>query len=331
MMIIGIIVFWATQLVFGFGLLYLPVIHDPTFFAITEGHRASPLEDALYHSAVSFLTIGYGDIVAVNWLPRTLNVIQGGLGLLTISMAVTYLLSVYPLIPRKLALAVALNQETAGRADGVAIVARHVIPGCFETIGERLRMLNDEMLYLAHAHSFFPVLYYVRPRNVHESFARMLIIMQGMVATLRYGLDSERYNDVTDDPRLLILEEGFSYTLQLLAASSHLAPGPDEDDVGSIMAEYAAMLAELKTVGVAVPANSDAAARYVRFRRATDRYVAAYAKNLACKPETIRSTYNLFTWESKPMRDATGGPASPDGVLRYVPGPQPRGAADESR
>jgi hypothetical protein len=328
-MIVGIIVFWATLLVLGFGLVYVPVIHDPTFFVIAEGHRASLLEDALFLSAVSFLTIGYGDIVAVNWLPRALNVVQGGLGLLTISMAVTYLLSVYPLIPRKLALAVALNQETAGRADGVAIVARYVMRGGFATFGERLRTLNDEMLYLAHAHSFFPVLYYVRPRNVHESFARILVIMQGMVATLRYGLDSKQYNDVTDDPRLLNLEDGFSYTLQLLAASSHLAPGPAEDDVASIMAEYAAMLAELTAIGVAGPANSDAAARYLRFRRATDRYVAAYAKNLACRPETIRSTYNLFTWESKPMRVATGGPPSPDGVLGYVRGRN--GASDEKR
>src|SRR5437867_11058668 len=95
-MILCIIVFWATLLVVGFGLLYLPVIHNPTFFAIAEGHGASPLEDAMYHSAVSLLTIGYGDIVAVHSLPRALNVVQGGLGLLTISMAVTYLLSVYP-------------------------------------------------------------------------------------------------------------------------------------------------------------------------------------------------------------------------------------------
>jgi hypothetical protein len=312
LMIVGIIMFWASLLVLGFGLVYLPMIHDPTFFAIHDSRGASPLEDALYQSAVSFLTIGYGDIVPVHGLTRLLDVLQGGLGLLSISMAVTYLLTVYPLIPRKLALAVALNQETAGRADAVAIAARYVVPGRFETIGERLRMLNDELLYLAHAHSFFPVLYYVRPRNVHESFARMLVIMQGMVATLRYGLDSDHYRDVTNDPRLLNLEEGFLYTLQLLAASSHLAPGPDEADVGSLIAEYAAMLAELNTVGVATPgADSDAAARYVKFRRATDRYVSAYAENLAFKPGTIRSTYNLFTWESIPHL----GPAHPPNAL----------------
>src|SRR5216683_2525796 len=98
-MIVGIIVFWASLLVVGFGLLYLPVIHDPKYFAVVDGRGASAGEDAMYQSAVSFLTIGYGDIVAINGLPRLLEVVEGGLGLLTISMAVTYLLSVYPLIP----------------------------------------------------------------------------------------------------------------------------------------------------------------------------------------------------------------------------------------
>lgn len=296
-MIVGIIVFWVSLLVFGFGLLYVPVIHNASFFAIAENRAASVTEDALYQSAISFFTIGYGDIVAIDGLPRTLEIVEAGLGLLTISMAVTYLLSVYPLIPRKLALAVALNQETGGRADAVAIAARYVVPGRFDTMGERLRMLNDEMLYLAQAHAFFPVLYYVRPRNVHESFARMLVIMQGMVAMLRYGLDPEEYRDVTDDPRLLNLEEGFLYTLQVLGASSHLAPGPPNDDVGRIMADYAAMVAELRTLGVALPpaSSSEAAAGYLNFRRATDRYVAAYAENLAYNRTAIRNTYNLFT------------------------------------
>jgi hypothetical protein len=272
------------------------MVHDPTFFVIHDSRSTSALEDALYQSAITFLTIGYGDIVPVHWLPRALAIVQGGLGLLTISMAVTYLLSVYPLIPRKLALAVTLNQETAGRADAVAIAARYVASGRFEALGERLRLLNDEMQYLAQAHGFYPVLYYVRPRNVQESFARMLVIMQGMVATLRYGLDAAQHREVTDDPRLLNLEEGFLYALRVLAASSHLAPGAEDDDTAAILAEYVAMVTELSTLGLAVPtADSEAAAEFVRFRRATDRYVAAYASNVAYAPEAVRSTYSLFT------------------------------------
>ena len=295
MMILGIIVFWATLLIVGFGLSFVPLIHDPAFFVIANGRGASVLEDAIYQSAVSFLTIGYGDVVAVSPLPRVLETVEAGLGLLTISMAVTYLLSVYQLIPRKLALAIALNQETGGRADGVAIAARYVVPGRFETMGERLRSLNEEMLYLAQAHGFFPVLYYVRPRNVHESFARMLVIMQGMVATLRFCVDSQRYGDVTEDPRLLNLEEGFIYALQVLATSSHLAPGHVENDAESILSEFDATVTELRQLGLHVPPrDSPSAERYVRFRRATDRYVAAYAANLAYSPSALRSTFTFF-------------------------------------
>ena len=63
------------------------------------------------------------------------------------------------------------------------------------------------------------------------------------------------------------------------------------------MAEYAAMVAELRMLGVALPpaSSSEAAVGYLNFRRATDRYVAAYAENLAYNRTALRSTYNLFT------------------------------------
>jgi hypothetical protein len=36
----------------------------------------------------------------------------------------------------------------SGRPDAVAIAARYVVPDRFETMGERLRTLNEEVLYL---------------------------------------------------------------------------------------------------------------------------------------------------------------------------------------
>jgi hypothetical protein len=58
-------------------------------------------------------------------------------------------------------------------------------------------------------------------------------------------------------------------------------------------------LLDLQAVGVAVPQpTSDAVARYLKFRRATDRYVAAYARNLAYGETLLRSTQDLFSRES---------------------------------
>jgi hypothetical protein len=105
LMIGGIIVFWSVLYVVGFALLYVPYVHNPSAFALLDVAPQDALGDALYFSALSFFTLGYGEIVPVHPVARLLAVLQGALGLTTLSLSVTYLLSVYPLIGRKMGLA----------------------------------------------------------------------------------------------------------------------------------------------------------------------------------------------------------------------------------
>jgi hypothetical protein len=292
---------WVVFNVAGFGLLYTPFIHNPAAFAVRDQQEQWALVDGVYLSAVTFFTIGYGDIVPVHPLTRLLAIAEGAFGLLTISLSVTYLLSVYPVITRKIAFAAALNQETGGRADGVVFARRYLAGRRGEALGERLRWLNDELLYLGQAHGFYPLLYYARPRNVHESFVRILALTQGIVATLRYGLDAEQHQEVVDDPRLAILEEGLLYTLHSLEHSSHLsvaAPAGGRRADGSA----AARLLDLRALGRALAgagltpaaAGGVTGAAYERFVAATTPYIAAYAANAAYSAAGVWATYSRW-------------------------------------
>ena len=311
LMIASTIGLWAVFYVLGFALLYLPVIHDVAVFSVRDPGPASRFGDALYFSAVSFFTMGYGDIVALHPLARFLGVVEGAFGLLTTSLSVTYLLSVYPLITRKLAVAAAINQETGGRSDGVVVAARYVAGGRVDALGDRLRWLNDELLYLGQAHDFYPVLYYVRPRNVHESFVRILVLVQGLVATLRYGLDPAAHRDVVTDPSLAVLEEGLLRTLHGLADSSHLGSREQAaEDTPNAHADFGALVEDLAAHGV-TPADAndrEAAERHARFRTATDRYIRAYADTAGYDPAVVWGTY------SRRARDADLVGRSEDGA-----------------
>jgi len=113
LMIGGILVFWSILYVVGFALVYLPFIHDEGVFSLGDVGARSAVGDALYFSGLSFFTLGYGDILPVHMIPRLLAILEAAFGLTTLSFSVTYLLSVYPLIGRKMGLAESLNQETA--------------------------------------------------------------------------------------------------------------------------------------------------------------------------------------------------------------------------
>jgi hypothetical protein len=296
-MIGGILVFWSVLYIVGFALLYLPYIHNAEVFFLTDIGPRSTLGDALYFSAVSFLTIGYGDILPVHSITQLLAVLQGVLGLTTISLSVTYLLSVYPLIGRKIGMAESLNQETGGCADAVILAERYVGSGRYEALAQRLSGIHDELLQLGQSHGLYPVLYYVRPHEVHLSFVRILAKIQGIVATLRYGLDPEEYPDVVTDPRLLILEEGLLSTLHELATSSHLAPQPATSrDVDLAHRDYVTLTQALRRRGLAPAAPHDARTRerHARFRTATDHYIRAYAENSAYDIAAVYACYSRW-------------------------------------
>ena len=301
LMIVSIIAFWCVLYISGFALIYLGWIHDPTAFKIDDGAMTSPLADAFYFSGASFFTLGYGDISPIHAVSRTLAIFEAALGLLTISLTVTYLLSIYPLITRKAVSAASLNQESAGRTDGVTVAARYVAGGRFEALGERLRSANAELLEIGEAHSFYPVLYYIRPHDVHESFVRVLAVVQGIVATLRYGLDPTAHRDVVTDPRLIVLEEGLLYTLHGLSQSSHLSPEDEtEEDVRRARADYLALLDALEGQDLSTRSRDDrrGAEAYARFRSATERYIRAYAVNIGYEPSAVWATYSRWDRDS---------------------------------
>lgn len=297
LMISGILLFWTILYIVGFALLYLPSIHDPGAFTFSGGEPGRAFGDALYFSAASFFTTGYGDIVPRHALARFLALVEGGLGLTTLSLSVTYLLSVYPLVSRKVSLAEALNQETGGRADAAILAERYIKTGRHEALAQRLSALNDELLKLGQAHGLFPVLYYVRHREVHHSFVRVLVIVQGMVATLRYSLDPEAYPDMVTDPRLLLLEEGLLSTLHTLAASSHLAPQRLPLEIAEeARADQYVLLAELRRRGLRTvdPDDRHASERHARFRMATDQYIRAYTSNSGYDIVDVHAEYSRW-------------------------------------
>lgn len=283
-MIAGLIVTWILLLVAGYALIYAPWMSSPQHFALPP-RVGSQFITALYFSGLTLATVGYGDVTPLSPAFRLVAVMEGFTGLIVISMSITFLLTIYPSLIQTSSLAESLNEETDGAVDAVPMVARYLASDNFEALADRVTHLNRELLAITEAHRLHSVLYYAHPVEVHLGLARVLVLIRGIVTTIRFGLyeaEPSRTRAYWHDPRVLTLQDSFSYTLRTFARSIHVpsyeeAPGPEAER--TLRDEYRALRQRLCTLGLIASECGGAEDAYVEFRLRSDAYITAYRQH----------------------------------------------------
>ena len=121
---VATILAWVALLVLGWALIYLPALPEGFTFAPPGDAERAELADAVYVSWVTQSTLGYGDITPATEVLRILAPLQATLGFALFTMAVTWVLSVYPALHRQRALAATVHglrrTTDQGQAPGIA-------------------------------------------------------------------------------------------------------------------------------------------------------------------------------------------------------------------
>ncbi len=171
---------WVGGLWIGFALIYLPFI-DQFSYSETVPFGSKGIAEALYISAVSLTTVGFGDVVASSDVLRLVTVAESASGLAAITAAITYLLSVYPLVTRQRI--AALHASDLGLTEPAQVV-RVATQGGPTVLTELQHALIE-----AHQNvTRFPVLYYFHPDQPEESMSRMLRAGIMVCLVLRWGV-----------------------------------------------------------------------------------------------------------------------------------------------
>ena len=290
----GLVLSWLLALLVGFALLDAPSLTTPRAFARAAGAGPAPTPwgDALYFSGVCLTSIGFGDLTPRAGLVRAAAVAEGLAGLLVVGVAITYVLAVFPVLPQARVLARTLNEEADGQVDALPLVRRYLAVGAIEPLAQRCRELATQLMTLTEAHTTHPILFYAHPARAELSFLRVLIVAQRLVAALRYGLRAQEHAGLVEDPRVVGLEESLIAVLRTLGASSHLVVRPLGDVaavVRGLRGEHAGLVTGLVATGLrgAGPAGRGEWEAYVRYRLATDPYIAAYAANSGYAAEDL--------------------------------------------
>jgi len=110
------VVLWVLLLGAGFAFIDWPVLGSA--IRASAGPTPTGFATALYYSGYALTTLGTGDIVAKTALYRLLMVMEAAIGFSTVTLILTYFLSVYNALTRRTTFAVSLQYRTAGTGDG---------------------------------------------------------------------------------------------------------------------------------------------------------------------------------------------------------------------
>ncbi|MFP5354868.1 MAG: potassium channel family protein [Gemmatimonadota bacterium] len=183
LMIAATIVLWMALQVLGFALLAWPYLD--TGFDLHETAGATFL-DALYWSAITFTTLGFGDIVPITPLWKIVALAEALAGVALVGAAITFLLSVYQGIDHRDRMSLRIYSETRRTWDGTTFVLRVLDEEGPEALRRKLEAWAEQMRALhERLYRFQPLAFYVRTRSEKHEPERMLEAVGEVALTAR--------------------------------------------------------------------------------------------------------------------------------------------------
>ena len=204
----------------GFALIYFP--HFPASFSVDPEAAGPAWIEAFHFSGITLTTLGCGDISPHTTAMRFVALVEAASGCALISLAVTYLRTVYRALERKRAVALSFYHQAEEGANVAGFVAHHFVAGHFHGLRDVLRIATRDIQELLESHVEHPVIHYFHPVEVHKSLPRMLFLVLEICAVLHACLDEDEYRQSHSHPEVRTLEASARYVLDRLAASLEL-------------------------------------------------------------------------------------------------------------
>lgn len=219
----ALLVVYLTLLVIGFAFIYYPRL--PTQFRILRTPPVATISDAFYFSGMTLTTAGDGEIVPSAPLMRLAALGESASGVALISLAVTYLLTVYGALQRKRAIALSFYHQASEGANVAGFISHHFVIDRFVGFEGVLRTAARDLQEMLESHIEHPVIHYFHTIEVYKSLPRVLFLALETCAVVRSCLDEEAYTDLTHHPEVRTLEASARHVLGKFIKSLGLEEG----------------------------------------------------------------------------------------------------------
>jgi hypothetical protein len=163
MSVILLLVVWVLGLIAGYGLV-LDALRDQ-LSPVPTGFGSS-----LYFSAVSLLTIGYGDIVPVGPAARAIALIEGATGLGVVAVVISLLFSLYASFQRREVLIITLDALAGAPPSGVVLLENSLQNDMIDHLEDTFVEWKGWSAEVLESHLAYPILAYFRSSHDNESW-----------------------------------------------------------------------------------------------------------------------------------------------------------------
>jgi hypothetical protein len=259
MLMPALIVLYLLLLITGFALIYLPRM--PAGFTVLASAENVNWIESLYFSGVTLTTLGYGDITPHTLFTRFFALVEGASGFALISLAVTYLVTVYSALERKRVIALSFYHQAEEGADVAGFISHHFFAGRFHGFEVVLRAAAHNVNELQESHVEHPVIHYFHPVAVHKSMPRVFFLILETCAVINSCLDEEEYPETCSHPETRTLEASGCHVLEQLVAAlglKHEHPSEDPPDAAHrLRRRYRQTLKQLTDAGVKTRPDAD--------------------------------------------------------------------------
>jgi voltage-gated potassium channel Kch len=182
--LIALLSLWAITLIFSFALLHWAL---GTQLQTPDTQRG--FGTYLYMSGVTFFTLGFGDVIPLMRLGRTLAVVEAGVGFGFLALIIGYLPVIYQGFSAR-EVNISLLDARAGTPPTAAeLLRRHGRNGNMEALNELLKDWERWGAELMESHLSYPVLCYFRSQHDNQSWLSALATILDTCALVMVGVD----------------------------------------------------------------------------------------------------------------------------------------------
>lgn len=183
------LVAWFVLLLVGWAAIYHPALGRGVVAA--RGATDGSWGTALYFSGYDLTTLGLGDLVATTPVWRAVVVAEAATGFMSLTLAISYFVSVYSTLTARNSFAMALHDRSRGTGRGSDVVLALWGEG---PVGAAIHLAAtaDGLRALAQTHRAYPVLRSFHYHRDYYALPRILLTCWETVTLLETVVDSGR-------------------------------------------------------------------------------------------------------------------------------------------